>query len=316
MRVLAPLFVALLLAVPATAGVPFDIDDPTPRPIRVELDEEVNDFGVQGGAYGVPLIGSFSSDGSVATVTLPGPTIESRIALLFEGLLDPQPGSFSDYVIRIDVATREVLSADATGVLDAGPAGVLSITQTASSTETAGFFLALFQGFDFPFYCIAGVDCVLVPGAAYDPATGRARAVGRVATGLLDFFSPFGDIRLTEAMPLACDTAVAAQDVLPGEPVLVELVIRNDGPVERPIEIKVYARDPNGQDVSFVNVGYEGSSILQPGDVFAFPRTTVFALPPLAPPLGTFEVGCRLLNPVTGETLVEDQDFFEAKSAP
>lgn len=278
------------------------------------MDREQNDFAAIGGAYALPIRASFTSNGLVATITVPGADVEAFIDELFVGVIATVPGSFSDYVIAVDTISRQVLSAGVTGSLDT-VLGVVPVTQTASSTALAGFQLVPFMGFDFPFFCTTGATCTIVPGAPYDPATGRANAVGTIASSLFTTFTPFGDIRLSEVTPVECDVAINARDFVAGEGVEVDLAIRSNEAAERAIELKVWLDRGDGQKLSAVNLGADGTQPLPAGHVARFTHTPLFTVD-AAVPLGDWAAGCRLLDPVTGELLVQDRDPFRVIAGP
>ena len=113
-------------------------------------------------------------------------------------------GSASDFTLDIDLTTMEATAQPLSyQVLITDPVPFPqngTVTRDLSTTATAGFaFLPQFPGF--PFFCDT---CTLVPGAPYDPATGKINAVGSdhlVAPDIpsLTSFSRAGDLRLSES---------------------------------------------------------------------------------------------------------------------
>ena len=112
-------------------------------------------------------------------------------------------GSASSFSLDIDLSSLEA-TAQPLGyqVLISEPVPfpqIGTVTRNLSTTAAAGFaFLPEFPGF--PFFCDT---CALLPGAAYDPATGVVNAVGSdhlVAPDIpsLTGFSRAGDLRLSE----------------------------------------------------------------------------------------------------------------------
>jgi hypothetical protein len=200
----AGVLVLLPLLVSSALAAPLNLADPTARQIRVEIDQELHDYAALGAAHALPIQASFTSDGSVATIVVPSSATEAFIDQFFAGAISAVPGSFTDYVITLDVATGEVMSASASGTLST-VIGNIPVTQTASSTTLAGFEIFPFMGFDFPLFCTSGPTCTIVPGAPYDPVTGRANAVGIIVTSVFNTFTPFGDMRLSENTPLECE---------------------------------------------------------------------------------------------------------------
>jgi hypothetical protein len=299
---------ATVLTSTAIAG-PLNLADPTPRQIRVEVDQELHDYAAIGGAYSLPIPASFASDGTTATITVGGSAAAAFVEDYFNGAIGTVPGSFSDYVITIDVASGAVTSAHVSGILDT-VVGNVPFDQTASSDAVAGFTIFPFAGFDFPLFCDSGAECTIVPGAPYDPATGKANAVGIIVTSVFNTFTPFGDIRLIEDDVLRCDLSVSAKDFVSLETVEVGIDFRNGSATGRAVEAKVWIARADGFLVSAINTGADGSKFLASGFENLFPLSPLFTVN-ASTLLGDWQVGCRLLDPITGETLAQDIDTFE-----
>jgi hypothetical protein len=202
--------------VPALAGAePLDVFDATPRPIRIEFEISASP-GTIGQAWSAPFEATYAASGNTGTVVVSAAAYASAIAtqqLDYVGALAAWtlvPGSASELRLDIDLTTLQATAQPAHyGVsLAISPPQDGVVTRNLSTTTVAGFaFLPSPAGF--PFYC---VPCVPVPGAPYDPATGRLNAIGSdhlVAPDVdVNGFSRAGDLRLTEA-----PTAVPA---LPG----------------------------------------------------------------------------------------------------
>ena len=77
-----------------------------------------------------------------------------------------------------------------------------------------------------------------------------------------------------------------------------------------PVELKVWIRLPDGQLVSAANSGADGS-VATWGGAVTYPLDLFPVGPETAP--GIYELGCRLLNPLTGEKLDEHTFVFEVK---
>ena len=113
-------------------------------------------------------------------------------------------GSVSEFRLDIDLTTMEATAQPLDyQVLITDPVPfpqIGAITRDLSTTALAGFaFLPEYPGF--PFFCDT---CTLVPGAPYDPASGKINAVGMdllVAPDIpgLIGFSRAGDLRLSES---------------------------------------------------------------------------------------------------------------------
>jgi hypothetical protein len=88
--------------------------------------------------------------------------------------------------------------------------------------------------------------------------------------------------------------------------------LANLGDEPRPVEMKVWLRLPGPGAVPIVSDGSAGEFVLPPGfDIVVGP----FDLFPVGPgvPLGAYEFGCRLLDPVTGESLDLDAHAFSVE---
>ena len=195
---------------PALAGAqPLDLADPTPRTIQVEFEISVDPATV-GQTFSESFEATYSATGNTGTVLVSGAVYESAIethdldyfdSMMIWSLIS---GSASDFELEIDLttleATAQLLSYQVL-ITDPVPFPQIgSVTRDLSTTATAGFaFPPQFPGF--PFFCDT---CLLVPGAAYDPATGKINAVGSdhlVAADIpsLAGFSRAGDLRLSES---------------------------------------------------------------------------------------------------------------------
>lgn len=285
----------------AVAAQPLDLSDPTPRSIDLSVDQDVEDLARVGGAYSLPFEASFTSDGNVATVSIPGATVESLITDVFAGLASAVPGSFSDYVIRIDVNTNEVLSADATGQISS-PIGNLAVTHRATSTEVSGFTITDLLGAQVPIYCTAGADCTLVEGIGFDPQTGTVNAVGEVNASLVRVFTPFGDVRLTEQGTADCAVAVDQATYAPGDTLSFGFSIDNNLPQAQALELKLWVEIEGFGALPIFNLGSDGALVMAPNDSIGFPSLPLLVVDGSTPP-GEWSFGCRVLDVVTGEEL-------------
>ena len=97
-----------------------------------------------------------------------------------------------------------------------------------------------------------------------------------------------------------------AGDVVKGEMTLGS--VNTGAPV--PVELKIWLRLPDGHKVPAVNSGADGSLLILDGA-----RTYPFEVFPVGPETvsGVYELGCRLLDPATGEKLDEHTFVFEVK---
>jgi hypothetical protein len=221
------------------AGIPlpFDITDPTERDvlIDIELSENPEILGGDpnarfGSELGVEqLRGRWTSDGTTGTIHVPGAQMEAFLLAAFgptgvipEGLI-PVPGSFSDLVVTVDIATGNAAD-PVSGILDplgdkegeflqevnttGGPysSGLGSIPGSVTGFDTVSSF-----GGNLDLFCtdqfsqLGGSACGLgplgsafVPSSPYDPSTGLVNMTGPLTLGTSVVFSTLGDARLLE----------------------------------------------------------------------------------------------------------------------
>ena len=194
--------------VPATAGAePLDVSDPTPRRIQIEFEISQSPLAI-GQTWSTPFEARYSATGNTGTVVVLAPTYASAIATdqldYFEVITDWSliPGTATEFRLDIDLTTLQAVAQTASYEvsLDVSPPQNGDVTRMLSTTAVAGFGShPSFPGF--PFFCTT--SCVIVPGAPYDPVTGRLNAVGRDILDAPDVdlqsFSRAGDLRLSEA---------------------------------------------------------------------------------------------------------------------
>jgi hypothetical protein len=87
------------------------------------------------------------------------------------------------------------------------------------------------------------------------------------------------------------------------------LVIENPGPSERAVEAKIWLRHPDGQEVPLRNDGVDGALLLPAGfrADYRFPWIMTIDEHTVR---GIYELGCRLVDPVTGRQFHEDGELF------
>ena len=193
--------------------------DPSTREVFVEL-EISSDRSVVGQSYGPPVSALYSASGGIGTLVIP---VESHEELR------PFVGELQPVVIEIDLGDFSAVSS--TSGLAPGP---IAFSQDLGTETLAG--VALVEGLPFfctsqqeiddlclidPLYC-HGATCVLVPGAPYDPNTGKINMVGAETIFCtnqacpFDYFSEFGDMRFTEpqAVPALPPAALALLSLL------------------------------------------------------------------------------------------------------
>jgi hypothetical protein len=221
-RALAGLSVLACVAAPGASAqeVALRVFDPTPRPIWIHF-ETSGHPALVGVSFGPAWPATYSVSGGVGRVEVSAEAHGLARAAL-EGLdFAPVPGTFAPMVIEIDLATLEATSEPTAGALEA-PSPPLTFnfsTRALDTTATAGFlgpdtgplYCTSQQQVDDqclinPFFC--GKTCTLVPGAPFDPATGRINLVGSeeqfgcdgpsVCFGPFEMLARTGDLRLGE----------------------------------------------------------------------------------------------------------------------
>ena len=185
---------------------PLNLANPTPRTIKVQFEISLAP-NVIGQTYSPSYTATYSATGNTGTVVISRAVYESAIEthdLDYFGfeLID---GSASDFTLDIDLTTREATAHPLAYQVSVTvpPNAVGTITRHLSTTALAGFgYSPQFPGF--PFFTTNPCElCALVPGAAYDPATGKLNAVGSddldSPDGDFRSFARAGDLRLSES---------------------------------------------------------------------------------------------------------------------
>lgn len=221
--------VALFVAGVADAAVPLQILDASARQVVVET-ESSSAIDTVGQTFGAGFPASYSASGNVGTLVISAATHAAMWAGWFPA---PAPGSFAPIVIEIDLTTRHAVSQVTSGSFSSWPLtesftqGVLRSDATqgvivsgvpplACTSQAQVDSICAF----FPMFC--GTTCSFVAGAAYDPASGEVNLVGSetrsgcdggVCQGPFTYFTPRGDLRLSEvfspAVPALAPLATA-----------------------------------------------------------------------------------------------------------
>jgi len=215
---------AILVAPLADAGAapPLQLLDTTARPISVEI-ENSSAIDSVGQSYGAPFPASYSVSGGVGSVVISAATHEAMYAGYIPA---PVPGSFTPIVIEIDLATQQAASQVASGGFASGPLTESFSQGVLRSDTTIGVIVSGVPPFtctsqaqvDFlctiaPQFC--GKTCSFVAGSAYSQATGKLNLVGTetrtgcdggLCEGPYTFFTPRGDLRLSEVFTPAVPT--------------------------------------------------------------------------------------------------------------
>ncbi len=107
-----------------------------------------------------------------------------------------------------------------------------------------------------------------------------------------------------------CDIQLNQANYVDGETVTAN-VFRFANPTGVPVatEIKCWLGVPGVPPIPVINVGADGSVVFPAGMDIDYGPIPLFPVTGL--PRGSYELSCRLLDPVTGELLCEDRNFFD-----
>jgi hypothetical protein len=227
----AAILLAGTAASPASAAeVPLRVTDPAPRPVLVHF-EISSDPASVGQSYDIAFPASWSVSNGVGRVEVSAAAHGDARARL-EGLgYAPVPDSFGPLVVEIDLGTLEATSPATSGALTNGTQSLGFDTRALGTTTLAGvisnspLFCTSQAYVDFlctivPSYC--GQTCTIVPGAPYDPASGKINLVGSesaqgcdgsICFGPFENFARTGDLRLMETFVPPVPAASAAARV-------------------------------------------------------------------------------------------------------
>jgi hypothetical protein len=206
--------------------VPFDTSDPSARKIHVDLELDpdpdvlgpnpastlLSDLGT------TPLQGSWSSNGTTGTITIPGAELERVLSLSLGNSVGAAAGSFGDWVIQIDIASGDIQSSSVAGTVAAGAFELDSNTTGGPwSSATLGGVPGTTAGYDDDagtlLFCsdaygqLGNPNCGAggpgtsssPPASPYDPASGFVHHPGAMTLGGALLWSGLGDQRWLEA---------------------------------------------------------------------------------------------------------------------
>ena len=125
------------------------------------------------------------------------------------------------------------------------------------------------------------------------------------------------DVRLSVAGrrpdAVSCRVRLERPDYIAGERVVTTLTrIANNGAQAVPVELKMWLGLPGGVRLVARNDGADGSVVIPPAAGMDFAPFEVLAVDAQTAP-GLYELGCRLLDPVSGRELAGDSDLFEVR---
>jgi hypothetical protein len=203
-------------AAPAAQAVeiPLRVQDATPRAVWVRFESSF-DLSAVGQSFGPAWPATWSVSGGIGRVEISASAYgEARAQQEGLGFVSIYSEPF---VVEIDLATLEATSLANYGALENEPLSMSFDTRPLDTTATAGFVTTM------PLYCTSQADialycqfdpslcdetCQIVPGAPYDPASGKLNLVGREDVqgcdggfpcfGPFPYFARVGDLQLTE----------------------------------------------------------------------------------------------------------------------
>jgi len=119
------------------------------------------------------------------------------------------------------------------------------------------------------------------------------------------------DLDAPAAESADCDMETDQAGYTIGETVTISvLAVLNTSPDPGAVEWKAWLEVPAFNPYALVNVGADGSLVLPAGLVFDIGLIPLFVVT-AGFPAGTYTLGCRVLDPVTGALLDEDLYNFD-----
>jgi hypothetical protein len=214
------LAVVALAPVHAFAQAPLDPGNLATRQVSVQLENSPG-LATVGQSFGPAVPATYFVSGGVGTLVIP---IASHEEMREGSFWEAVPGSFSEYVIQIDLATLHATSVPpTTGAMESNELNMSFSQDVITSNATAGFVgpsgigtLLCTSQAQVDLWCLTvhpifcGKTCTLVSGSAYDPGSGKLNMVGGtteqgcdggICNGPFIFFSPYGDLRLLDGPP-------------------------------------------------------------------------------------------------------------------
>ena len=118
--------------------------------------------------------------------------------------------------------------------------------------------------------------------------------------------------KITEPTP-RCDVQLNQSSFIDGDTVTADVFrLANLSAELTPVEWKVWIGIPGLPPISLVNAGANGDLVLQPGTDFDFGALPLLPVS-MVLPRGNYEIGCRILDPITGAPIWEDLNDFEVQ---
>ena len=151
-----------------------------------------------------------------------------------------------------------------------------------------------------------GIGAGVIGQLVYIPGGGIVEGLG--ATGTNEVFDAEG---IPSYMSIFCQVAMNQASYGLGDEVVVERFrIANQGDQANGAELKAWYSSPDGTPTSVRNFGATGQFMPQPGADVDIGPLTLFSVSELTQ-LGNYELGCRIVSPITGEEQTIILDRFE-----
>lgn len=265
-----------------------------------------------------------SANGRHAALFSPGEAITVAYGLdpaAVDGNPDPRRGSYQDSVLSLVVVFPEL------GLrFEYGPAGTAqTFNDVGTAPENLSDQVFLFGGAPISVDAVAGesvesfeIDYIDTTSDASAPTMLDSDAIPSrylVAREAFVFFSTSGgstSVRFSIPPSVDCAVSLSQTSYADGDMLIVESMrLRNLTSSPRTVEWKSWLRLGPFAEVSLVNLGASGELSLPPLlDLELGPLALGIVSP--AFPRGHHGLGCRLLSPVTGESIASDFSDFEA----
>ncbi len=179
MTVLLAVFLVACWAPLSARAEPLEVSDLTVRGILVEVPGTSLQIP---GSYGPKLVGGVPSQ-TEGEVRITGEGYESYLEEVGDspgGV--PVPGSFSDVILVVDVASLAVTADPIEGRVDIMIGPLADLVRTLGTARTAGFqVVEVAPGVSFTIFCDGPTEfgaCQIIPGSPFDLATGEFTMVG------------------------------------------------------------------------------------------------------------------------------------------
>ena len=113
------------------------------------------------------------------------------------------------------------------------------------------------------------------------------------------------------ADPPSCRLEVTQQTYREGDTVRASLHLANPTPATTQVEMKIWFSAPGEAPLSLANPEESGRALELPGMLNRDSGSLRLFAVDEATPRGTYEMNCRLIDPVTGALLSEDLNAFQ-----